>query len=271
LKNSDSRFGSTWGYRREPTDVEVTEYAIKKLNEAWIKDKEIHERNIPLLEANKALIKEIEAYMLDVGFPTSYSEPDPKSRARFPKRITILAGWKNDITKNIITTDKYSEEGFEKLLAKWNADLVSAQTKEKYDAEAANREKEALKKKKIADMKLASFLVKYNLDVEDEWEDVLDFILDKDKNLKLAHAMYQTRNNWSEGFYRVENALNSYAAYTDEEIAIDEMVSEACYGEERDGRIFRDMKYSYDYLFGLVNDDLMKDYNECMENVDDDF
>ena len=260
-----------WGYRREPTDVEVIEYAIQRLNENWVKDKEIHERNIPLLEANKALVKEIEAYMLDVGFPTSYSEPDPKSRARFPKRITILAGWKNDITKNIVISDKYSEEGFEKLLAKWNVELVSAQTKEKYAAEAANREKEANKKKKIADMKLASMLVKYNLGIEDEWEDVLDFILNNDKNLKLAHAMLQTRNNWSEGFYRVENALGYYSTDTDEERAIYDMVSEACYGEERDGRIFRDMKYSYDYLFGLVDDDLMKDYNECMENVDDDF
>lgn len=89
-------------------------------------------------------------------------------------------------------------------------------------------------------------------------ETVHDFIAKaeaEDKYLRLANAMAYTRGDCSEGFWRVEEALESFVVESEQDAEIAACVADG-FGDT-DGRVFRDMRWNYDALYELVAADLM--------------
>ena len=93
-------------------------------------------------------------------------------------------------------------------------------------------------------------------------DDFIDKAREADKYLDLASAMEATRGDWSDGFYRVRNSLNRFNVETptDAEIVAD---VESCMDAD-DGRVFRDTDWNYNRLYGMVDNDLMREIGDIM-------
>ncbi|MNV78716.1 hypothetical protein D3C71_1722230 [compost metagenome] len=118
-------------------------------------------------------------------------------------------------------------------------------------------------------MELAAVLLRYELPLESSWSDVLDSLCEKDQRLDLAVAMQRTRGDWSEGPYRVKNALDRFQIETteDKDIANDVL---SCLDDFEDGRVFRDTNWNYGRLFASVKDEtLSADVQKALQHSGD--
>ena len=252
-------------YHYKLSAVKAIEYGIAQLQEAFKKDTEIHQKNIPAIENNKAIAKRIADLMEEVKIPKSYSERDSKSRARYPKQIIHNAGYLGDIARNCTVGDgyEYSESKYKEYISIYTRKLEEAKKQEEVEKRAIeNEEKNKLEARK-KDIEFAALLVRYNLPIESEWEDILDALRNKNKYIDLAFAMRQVRGDWNDGCDPVEGALSGFTATTTIDKEIEKCVSEAIdnfNGDCRDGRIFRDCGWNYDAILGQVKDEvLLKD------------
>lgn len=241
--------------------------ALSELEAARARDIALHEANLPAMENNKAIAAQIIAINEAIGMPKRWSELDRNSRSRYPKTIGHDAGYLTDIAREVKTTD-----GFDHATLSYN------QLKVRYDeySESGKREAEQIERKRVADqqavidkrkadMELAAMLLRYELPIESSWEEVLEHLRGKNQRLDLAVAMYQTRCDWSEGAYRVSNALGRFQIENteDKDIANDVL---SCMEDFSDGRVFRDTTWSYDRLFASVEDEqLRKDCQRANE------
>lgn len=133
---------------------------------------------------------------------------------------------------------------------------------------AAAAESEAALKRRKADIKLATIIVRYELPEGTDWGAALSALRARDKYLDLAIAGLQTRGDWSEGFYRVEDALRRFTIETNQDKDIAADLTGCLRGRDIDGRVFRDTEWSYDKLFELVADKtLLDDARACLENA----
>lgn len=253
-----------------PSAERVAAYALQQLEAARQKDIDTHARNLPLLEQNKAVRAHIEAVMDAVGMPKRWSERDTASRSRYPKTITRDAGYLSDLLREVKTSDgfEYATSSHERLLKDYEAYAARAKTEAEHARGAAERQRQAEIEKRKADMELASLLLRYSLPIESTWRDVLDALTSRDQRLALAVAMQQTRMDWSEGPYRVRDALGGFQIETteDKDIATDVL---ACLEDFCDGRVFRDTRWSYDALFASVKDpQLAKDCQAALSRIE---
>lgn len=245
---------SRYSYHK-PSKKHVAEIAMQALEAARAKDVEAHERNIPALAHNQALRESIVATMKAAGIPDSWSERDTSSRARFPKNKTVSAGYLADLNKHVVVADGFAHATmtYESLKTRYQtyADEAGkeAERLEQERAAEADRQKEERRK----NLALASIILRYGLGEDADWPDVLDALRAKNQRLDLAVAMQQTRGDWSDGPYRVRDALNGFQIETteDKDIANDVL---SCLEEFCDGRVFRDTTWSYDRLFASVED-----------------
>lgn len=251
---------------KEP-DLPTAQIALRKLEEAMAADTAIHEKNLPALEANQAIADRYRAFAKEIGLPESYNERDPKSRAMYPKMISHSAGWLSDIHRWIKTDDGYSRQQatYKELKARYDKYHEDAKKKAEFDAGAKKREREALKKKREEDMRLATIIVRYGLDPLTDWESVEHELRKKDRLLNLAVAMEETRGDWNEGCYRVRNAL--FVPSNEQEEAIIKDVAPLCEDFE-DGRCFRDCTWSYSAIYSIIADQqLVADIQEARSHI----
>ena len=238
-----------------PDPARVAAFALQQLEVARQKDVEAHQRNLPALEINKAVRAHVEAVMDDIGMPKMWSERDLKSRSRYPKTISHDAGYMDDLRRQVPVTDSFEHATFqyERMKQQYEAYAKTAAEESDRKARAAEREREALAAKRRADMELAAVLLRYSLPIESTWRDVLQALAEKNQRLALAIAMQQTRGDWSEGPWRVRDALNGFQIETteDKDIANDVL---SCLDDFCDGRVFRDTTWSYDALFASITD-----------------
>lgn len=261
-------------YGWEPSKLQVAEYALKKLEEAWQKDQDTHEANLEALENNKVIAQQIKDFMEDIGMPNGWSEPNPKSRARIPPRIHHVAGYLQDIQRWVITSDGFQEAKARYDRLKKDFTTYYNYIKSEAEAEARRKEQEAERKRKerLENMELATMLVRYGLDVDCDWHDVLDVLRKKDQRLNLAIAMLDTRLDWNDGFYRVIYALNDFEAETDEDKEIVDCISKLLESNIRDGRIFRDCEWNYDRLFDSIEDrQLVEDAMKARDKIREEY
>lgn len=263
-----SHIESRW---RTPDDEEVATFALKKLEEARQKDIEAHERNKPLIDINKAITARVNALMKEVGMPVQWSEPDRKSRARYPKPIIHNAGYINDLSRECPISDgfEWRTTEYERMKVSYEAFLKTSKGKaerEKQEKEAARAKEEA---KRRHDMELATILTRYELDIMSSWRDVVEALREKDKYLNLAMAGLSVRNDWSDGPGEVEGAISGFAIENEQDQDIYDDI-QSCLEDFEDGRVFRDTKWSYSALFGLVKDDqLLADCQLASERAND--
>jgi hypothetical protein len=255
---------STWSSKSPKA---VATRALQELESARAKDIATHAKNGPAIEANKAIAARVTAFMIEIGMPTSYTERDTKSRARYPKTIRLDAGYLGDLRRHCSTTDGFEQatHTYQRLLKEYQAYAERAEIEAKQAEAAKAREAEALVERRKADMELAAVLLRYQLPIDSSWSDVLEALRTKDQRLDLAVAMSQTRGDWSEGPYRVSDALGRFQIETteDKDIANDVL---SCLEDFSDGRVFRDTTWSYSRLFEVATDkQLSADVQKAMQ------
>lgn len=84
-------------------------------------------------------------------------------------------------------------------------------------------------------------------------EDVLELLRQQNKYLDLALAMNDTRNDWSDGFYRVSGAMRRFKCDTPQDYAIIEDLETCFHDDICDGRIFRDTEWNYNRIYELID------------------
>lgn len=238
-----------------PKPSVVAAHALRELAKALEADRATHEANLPAIENNREVVARVKAMMDEIGMPARWSERDTRSKARYPKTISRDAGYLTDLAREVITDDGWAhrERQHAQLLERYEAYAAeSAQADERAQA-AAERERRAMIEKRKADMELAALLLRYELPIDSSWSDVVEVLRSKNQRLDLAVAMRQTRMDWSEGPYRVRDAVDRFTIETDEDKAIINDVIDGLTDFE-DGRVFRDCTWSYDALFASVAD-----------------
>lgn len=239
------------------------------LKRAWEQDQATHAENEPAIFNNATVREKIIKLMTAAGVPDHFYAPKPGSRAYIPKKVKHTAGYLGDLARTFPVGD-----GFDAVKRLYESQMQAIEEHKKRAAaaqQAAGAESERALKRRQADIKLATIIVRYELPETTDWGAALLALRARDKYLDLAIAGYQTRGDWSEGFYRVEDALGRFHIEDDQDKRIAAnlcgCLARASDGEG-DGRIFRDTQWSYDKLFDLVADKtLLADARVCLENV----
>lgn len=127
-------------------------------------------------------------------------------------------------------------------------------------------------KLKEQNKRLALMLAKYDLDLDKDWVDILESVINKDKYLRLAHYLEKNRGDWSDGCEYAEYGLEGFKIEIDEDSLIYDDINFYIdnWIDYVDGRCFRDCKYNYNVLYTMVvnkNPDLYKDYQIIIENI----
>lgn len=265
-EHAKSRYSYT-----EPTIARIAAVAVQALEAARALDLAAHEKNVPAIENNKAVAASIIALNEAVGMPKRWSERDRNSRSRYPKTIGHDAGYLTDIAREVKTDDGFASATatYERLKKEYEAYAERGKEETEQLQRKRELEQQALVDKRRADMELATILLRYALPIESTWSDVLEHLRGKDQRVDLAVAMQQTRGDWSDGPYRVSDALQRFTIRDDEDKAIAACVV-GCLAEFEDGRVFRDTSWSYDTLFASTADrQLVADVQKAMQQVSD--
>lgn len=232
----------------EETCAEAMKEADKKLAES----KAIHEANIPLIELNKKLRERITTIMKNAGIPDSYQTSSYKSsRSRSPTTEMHHAGWISDLNRYAILDDGWNTEqtrynDFKRNVEDYRRIKIAEREKKKQEEETELKKQEGLKK-------LGAFLAKYNLPASDDWSNVLEAILSKNKYLRLAYFLSLNRGDWSDGCDYAERGIAKFKIESEEDRAIDKEIRLLIANWDGDGRVFRDCRWNYSVLFEKVS------------------
>jgi len=234
------------------------------LDDAMSQAEKAHIANESIAKNNQVVFDKAVAIMKGLGF--SETERYKKTRTSF-KYHERQSAWLTSLSlqcpRDSNATFNKFKSSYESLLKRakdWD-DKKKLEIKAKEDAKI--QQSKSLEKQRI----LGSIIAKYNLDISSDFDEIFDKILSKHPYLTLAYAMLQTRNDWSDGFYRVESALSIFDRKTSRDKEIYEDISD-CLGED-DGRVFRDIVWNYDSLFKIVKQespDVYSDF-EIMQNL----
>lgn len=251
----------------EPSKKQIATYALSRLEAARALDVENHEKNLPAIENNKLVHKAVAEFMAGIGMPLKWSERDTKSRARYPKTITREAGYLEDLRRHVPTSDGFASASltYQTLKTRYDEYAREGEREAEEKARAGAEAEERRKAERRANLELAEIILRYGLDRDAEWSDVLDALRKRDQRLDLAVAMQQTRCDWSEGAYRVSSAFGRFTIENDEDKEIANCIA-SILAEFEDGREFRDCEWSYDRLFSSASDQqLATDIQTAME------
>lgn len=255
--------GSGWA-SSQPSIERVETEGKKRIEEMRVKAETIHADNLPKIESNKKLIERI-SYLMNkvVGIPTSWNEKTYPRRNSACKWVEHKAGYITDIERNIITQDRYEEalrkcDEYQKALTDYINERRLKEAAEKRKVEEEERAKQA-------DRALGVWLGKVGLSTDKGWDDVLNAILAKDKYLRLAYWLEKNRGDWNDGPYYAKVGLQGFPLTE----PIDKLIHDDIYAYisdwDGDGRVFRDCQYNYSVLYGMADEEVMKEYAALRE------
>jgi len=252
-------YGSDWAYLKSKQEIENNKITILKCIDEYVKDcQDVYDSNVPLIVENKNIIERIGLIMRTIGVPDSYTHSYYKTNnSRNKTTENKIAGWREDAARNIPTTNINIPD--KKRLVQ---SVEEAYAKAIHAAGEAEREVKKKEEELLKQNELAMLRVKYTPDnaLSDAW-DILFKILKEDKYLCLAHYLQLNRGDWSDGYHYAETGIDGFSADSPEDKLIYKEITGLIENWDGDGRVFRDCKYNYDYLFNLVEDHLVKDYN----------
>lgn len=248
-------------FRSKNTPWELAQ-ALAPFDKRYLELKAIHEAQVDELARNKEIHDKVNAVMAEIGMPTTYRVRDEKSRKNIKPWITMTAGYLLDLRREFPLSDGWETVEKNYAAIKGQADkrikeITEEDEKKKAAAEFNYKRNLEEKKRNLA---IAHLQIKYGLKLED---DVEFFLLNGNPLLRLAVAMEDTRNDWSDGFYRVENALTEEVRKLNPEIY--DAVERVCDYDSEDGRVFRDMKWNYNEIYNLLDSELVEDYNKVRQ------
>ena len=247
---------------------EILKNVVKKLVEF---DKKRYEENQRISDDNTKLHSSLMKLFKEIGLPESYVGYKTK-RSRNTSRINYA--YRNEISGLIDRTNwdnKFNTDQRDTINRIDN--LFNYKLKPVIEDHREKLKQEEEKKKNLDELKLiAQMNVKYKLGNVDDIGDMLYSLLGLDKNLELAYAMERVRN-W--GLEYTDKVFRVYQSnkWDDDGLVkqMEELYERWHEGEIDDHRVFRDIKYGYDYLYGLVDEELLSDFElvRSKSGVDD--
>lgn len=263
-KNIRFRFDVT----KQKEAREILKNVVNKLSEF---DKKRYEENQKISDDNSKLYSSLVKLFSEIGLPTSYVGYKTK-RSRNTSRIEY--GYRNEISGLIDRTNWDSRFSRDTRDAESRIDnLFSYKLKQVIDEHLAKERVESEKKKQLDELKLIARLnEKYKLGNVDDIGDLFYALLEIDPTLNLAYAMERVRN-WGKEY--IDNVFRIYNSndWNDEGLVaeMDELFERWHEGEIDDHRVFRDIKHGYDYLYSLVDAELLTDFElvRAKSGVDD--
>ena len=230
---------------------------------ALVKNKEIADHNA--LQA-----KRLATFMQTLGVRDTYTTFEYKtSRSKNKTKMEHKCGWKQDLDR-IMPKDNYQDlckqiEERGKRIEKHGWEM-----NKKYEQE--QREKEVEMRKQKDQETLALMKAKYVNRADADVGDVLEAILSKDKYLMLAHWLEMNRLDWNDGYNYAEIGVSQFKVETeqDKEIVkeLEGIIEDGDKSGDIDGRMFRDCKWNYSVLYGMVDEELMEDYQSVNTMVE---
>lgn len=231
-------------------------------------DEETHQENLRKVEQNRKTETALFALLERIGIHRSYYGYATK---RSSKKTEQHYSFSHEIRGQIPT--HYDDQKIEKRKMELVRQFAELYDRELSKVREARRAKEKEEADRLANKKLALLLAKYDLDLESEWSDVLDKILEKNKYLRLAHYLRMNREDWNEGDWYARRGLDQFTIETEKDQDIyDDISRYTGEGWDFDGRVFRDCHYNYDVLFSMAADqdgDLYRDYETVKESSDE--
>lgn len=256
-------------FQKEEWFSNIVKAALNENDELFKVGEEAHNKNIPIIENNIAIVASIKTFMNLIGMPQQRTEYYYKTqRSMKQESRTTQAGYLSDIAQHVNTSDNF--ESFKSRYEKNKKELHDLE--QQYIRVFKNNQetKERESKKKSIEKSKSVLIVKYDLDYESDWDDILDAILDKNKYLYLAYYLEKNRGDWSEGYSYAESGLSKFTIENDVDTKISADIQYHINNWDGDGRVFRDCEYNYGVIYGLVDDEnLMKDYALVKENISD--
>lgn len=256
----NSYYGSVQ-YETESSITSVCERAIREYDSILERCKVEHEANLPAIENNKKIVEGISLMMDKFGIRGSWSEwKYPSSRSRTKKEESVSCQWKSEVLRFVPTNDGLSAiESWHKRMIeeieKWKIKKLQELTEK---VKAREQEEAAKKSSRL----LAQLQVKYELNSDTDWKDILETILNKNKYLKLGHALERNRNDWNDGSWFAEQGLSEFNIETESDEEISREIQSLIDNWDDDGRVFRDCNWNYSALYSLVeNVKLIEDFD----------
>lgn len=226
-------------------------------------DMETAQLNAEILRQNQEEFKQIVELSKSFGYKIHDYVSGTRKRAGYYKDLK----WVEELRKQLPSHSYYQARVSPEYMQKAYDSLTSAYKKRseklKYSEAQATRVEEQREINRKKDALAIRLSVKYGLpDTYIDRESILDALISMDKYIDLAIAMEDTRGDWSEGFYRVEDALGRFTVETQEDDLIYGDISGCVAESDGDGRIFRDTDYNYSILYTIfANQELLSDIN----------
>lgn len=223
---------------------------------------ELHAKNIPAIENNLKVKDRVIALMQTLGIEKEFQTyATASSRSTKKQWITHQAGYLSDLNRVCLVSDGYAValevlNNFDKKIKDY--ELKSQQEERQALIKKQREEKQQENLKRIA--KLAA---KYNVDMD--LDDIREAIFSLDKYLRLAHFLYENREDWNEGPSLALQGLSQFNAVSELDLEIYKEISAIVENWQGDGRVFRDCQYNYDFLFSISNVESLKDYQLLKE------
>jgi hypothetical protein len=256
---SPQSYASSMSTYSTPTDLQVANRALLELQAAHDKDVATHEKNLQALENNRLVWAAVQEFMTAIGMPDGYTAVDPKSRSRFPKKIRHEAGYKTDLRREAILADGF-EYGYSDMLNRYNEFKAQAEAKEAQAVKEREREVEKAKAARRANVELAHMVLRYKLDPDSTWRDVLEHLREQHQRANLAIAMMNVRADWNDGPGEVSSAMHAFKIETNEDKDIaNSVLGNLGDGWDGDGRCFRDCAWNYNRLVSTLPEPLAAD------------
>lgn len=240
---------------REPSSKSVAAFALQALERAWEQDKATHKKNTAALEANRAVRERVQSVMDEVGMPKT-RKVQSGTRYGLPKYKSVDAGYLDDLRSAVPVDDGFglAQQAYERLKPAYDKFAEEAEKEAETARLAAERAAEAEKQQRRDNIEMAKIILRYELPEDSSWGDILGELRKKDQRLDLAVAMSQTRGDWSDGFWRVSDAIGRFKIENDDDKNIANEILSLLKDDHDDGRVFRDCEWSYSRLFSEARD-----------------
>jgi hypothetical protein len=247
-------------------------YAQTKVDRLYEEDKAVRDRNLPRYESNRKLKEALTALMRGLGFPeTTRGYSNTRSR----KMITEPAGWVKTLDTIPIGDSGGGWGGIDGLYIHWCRIIKEAEAA-RQKAKADKEQQAAAEEKTLAKYRLlAELSVKYSPEFKEvcdtifkEVGDAIQFLLGRDKYLRLAYYLEKNRGDWIDGPDYARQGIEGFSI--DPEKPHDAEISKEIWGFiidwDGDGRVFRDCKWDYGTLYTMANANLYLDLARLREH-----
>lgn len=254
--------GNYWGIERRP--YSTPEEAQSALDATYAKALELDTVNAEISKHNSILRDKLLLLIESCGL--AKTQIQRKKRSSY-KTETVDADWYSALKYIGPKCDAYHTsdskrhyEDCKKKIDEWRKSIEQ----EKLEAKKAESARKSEREKSV---NLGYLITKYNLDKDIGEFEILGFILEQCKYLRLAHYMEKNRGDWNDGEYYASVGLDGFTCENTEDKKIEEEISGLISNWDGDGRCFRDCKYNYSVLFAMVDSELLKDYDKAKQLI----